>query len=64
MAKALLGHLGADPRTQTRLAHENASLRRRVSDLEVLVAGLQAELDRRDAADRDRQRAADAMQPV
>ncbi|GAB3259236.1 hypothetical protein GCM10027425_21450 [Alteromonas gracilis] len=64
MAKALLGHLGADPRQHSRMAHENASLRRRVSDLEALVAGLQAELDRRDAADRDRQHAADAMQPA
>ena len=43
MAKALLGHLHDDSRAASRLASENARLRRRVADLETLVVRLQDE---------------------
>lgn len=46
MAKALLGHVHSDLRTSTALVSDNARLRRRVADLEALVAALQAENDR------------------
>ena len=45
MAKALIGHLHSDPRTQARLSVENARLRARVSDLEALVLRLSQEND-------------------
>jgi hypothetical protein len=45
MAKALLGHMGTDPRIVTRLASENRLLRQRVTDLEDHVIRLQAEND-------------------
>ncbi|MFC6153436.1 hypothetical protein [Nocardioides yefusunii] len=45
MAKALFGHVASDPRS-TRVQYENALLRRRVADLEALVARLMDENDR------------------
>jgi hypothetical protein len=45
MAKALLGHMGTDPRIVARLASENRLLRQRVTDLENHVIRLQAEND-------------------
>ena len=45
MAKALLGHMGTDPRIVARLASENRLLRQRVTDLENHVVRLQAEND-------------------
>jgi cell division protein FtsB len=45
MAKALLGHMGTDPRIIARLASENRLLRQRVADLEAHVIRLQAEND-------------------
>ncbi|MGI8433489.1 MAG: hypothetical protein ACR2LE_01915 [Nocardioidaceae bacterium] len=41
MAKALLGHVGGDPR----LLDDNRRLRRRVAELDALVLRLQAEND-------------------
>lgn len=41
MAKALVGHMGSDPR----LFVDNQRLRRRVADLEAVVLRLQAEND-------------------
>ncbi|GAA5151901.1 hypothetical protein GCM10023340_31310 [Nocardioides marinquilinus] len=49
MAKALIGHLNSDLR-DPRLAAENARLRQRVADLEVLVRKLSEENDRLVAA--------------
>ncbi len=46
MAKALLGHLGPDPRAVSRMASENRRLRQRVADLEAHVVRLQAQQDR------------------
>jgi hypothetical protein len=45
MAKALLGHMGTDPRTVARLASETRLLLQRVPDLEDHVIRLQAEND-------------------
>ena len=49
MAKALIGHLAADPRTTARLATDNRRLRARVTELETLVLRLQAENDQLEA---------------
>lgn len=46
MAKALIGHVSHDRIVTTRLAVENAHLRRRVADLETLVESLLEENDR------------------
>ncbi len=45
MAKALIGYMHSDPRTQARLQAENARLRARVSDLEALTLRLAQEND-------------------
>jgi len=45
MAKALLGHLPTDPRTQHILASDNAKLRTRVAELTALVETLATEND-------------------
>ena len=49
MAKALIGYMSSDLR-DPRLAHDNARLRNRVSELEALVLKLSAENDRLVAA--------------
>ncbi len=49
MAKALLGHVGGDPR----LLDDNRLLRRRVAELEALVLRLQADNDALAAQVRD-----------
>lgn len=51
MAKALLGHLGG---TDPRLARDSLLLRRRVADLEALVARLQRDNDALAASLRER----------
>lgn len=54
MAKALYGYaLGIDQRAAARLADQNRLLRQRVSDLEAVVARLQAENDQLLAAAND-----------
>jgi len=45
MAKALIGYVHSDPRSSTRLATENARLRARVAELEVLTLRLAQEND-------------------
>jgi hypothetical protein len=45
MAKALIGYMHSDPRIPARLTLENARLRERVADLEILVRRLQQEND-------------------
>jgi hypothetical protein len=45
MAKALLGHIGSDPRVVAKTMSENRLLRQRVGDLEALVSRLQDEND-------------------
>ena len=45
MAKALIGYMHSDTRTPARLASENARLRARVSELEVLILRLAQEND-------------------
>jgi hypothetical protein len=60
MAKALFGHVATDPRGTSRLVGENARLRARVSDLQVLVARLQDENDRL-VAERAEAMTADAL---
>ena len=49
MAKALIGHLTADPHTAARLGTDNRRLRQRVAELENLVLRLQAEKDQLEA---------------
>ena len=49
MAKALIGHLTADPHTAARLGTDNRRLRQRVTELENLVLRLQAENDQLEA---------------
>jgi hypothetical protein len=62
MAKALIGHLGADPRTTARLATDRRRLRARVTELETLVLRLQAENDQLEAR-LDGARTAAALDP-
>jgi hypothetical protein len=45
MAKALIGYMNSDLRTPVRLAADNARLRARVDELEVLVLRLKEEND-------------------
>ena len=64
MAKALLGYMSSDQRSQTRLAveriaAENRRLRMRVAELEALAARLQAENESLTAA-----RAAAILDPI
>jgi hypothetical protein len=49
MAKALIGHLTADPHTAARLGTDNRRLRQRVTELENLVLRLQADNDQLEA---------------
>jgi len=51
MAKALLGHMG---RTDPRLSRESLLLRRRIADLEAVVARLQRDNDDLSVALRER----------
>lgn len=66
MAKALLGHVGPDPRAVSRVASENRLLRQRVTDLEAVVLRLQAQNDALAAAvsTRDLLTLDESMQPA
>lgn len=64
MAKALLGHLGPDPRAVSRMTSENRRLRQRVADLEAHVVRLQAQHDRLEAEAAHVRDRAESMQPA
>jgi hypothetical protein len=49
MAKALIGHLTAEPRAAARLGTDNRRLRQRVTELENLFLRLQVENDQLEA---------------